>query len=62
MSLRVLDAHDLHALMDREQRIADRIREVARGRLGHEVLTSKGDLIAEELREGNRARGRGPRS
>jgi voltage-gated potassium channel len=50
-SLLVLDAHDLHALMDREQRIADRIREVARGRLGHEVLTSKGDLIAEELEE-----------
>ena len=47
----MLDAHDLHALMDREQRIADRIREVARGRLGHEVLTSKGDLIAEELEE-----------
>ena len=50
-SLLVLDAHDLHALMDREQRIADQIREVARGRLGHEVLTSKGDLIAEELEE-----------
>jgi voltage-gated potassium channel len=50
-SLLVLDAHDLHALMDREQRIADRIREVARGRIGHEVLTSKGDLIAEEIEE-----------
>ena len=50
-SLLVLDAHDLHALMDREQRIADQIREVARGRIGHEVLTSKGDLIAEEIEE-----------
>ena len=50
-SLLVLDAHDLHALMDREQRIADRIRDVARGRLGGEVLTSKGDLITEELEE-----------
>jgi voltage-gated potassium channel len=50
-SLLVLDAHDLHALMDREQRIAERIREVARGRLGSEVLSSKGDLIAEELKE-----------
>ena len=47
----MLDAHDLHALMDREQRIAERIREVARGRLGSEVLSSKGDLIAEELKE-----------
>jgi voltage-gated potassium channel len=50
-SLLVLDAHDLHALMDREARIAHRIREVARNRLGHEVLTSKGDLITEELEE-----------
>jgi voltage-gated potassium channel len=50
-SLLVLDAHDLHALMEREQRIADRIRDVARGRLGREVLTSKGDLITEELEE-----------
>jgi voltage-gated potassium channel len=50
-SLLVLDAHDLHALMEREQRIADRIRDVARGRLGREVLTSRGDLITEELEE-----------
>jgi voltage-gated potassium channel len=50
-SLLVLDAHDLHALMEREPRIAARIHEVARGRLGREVLTSKGDLITEELEE-----------
>jgi voltage-gated potassium channel len=50
-SLLVLDAHDLHALMEREPRIAERVREVARGRLGREVLTSKGDLITEELEE-----------
>jgi voltage-gated potassium channel len=50
-SLLVLDAHDLHALMEREPRIAERIREVARDRLGHEVLTPKGDLITEELEE-----------
>jgi voltage-gated potassium channel len=50
-SLLVLDAHDLHALMEREPRIAERVREVARGRLGREVLTSKGDLITEELDE-----------
>jgi voltage-gated potassium channel len=50
-SLLVLDAHDLHALMEREPRIAARVREVARGRLGREVLTSKGDLITEELEE-----------
>jgi voltage-gated potassium channel len=48
-SLLVLDAHDLHALMERETRIAERIREVARGRLGPEVRSSRGDLLAEEL-------------
>jgi hypothetical protein len=37
--------------MDREQRIAERIREVARSRLDGEVLTSKGDLISEELND-----------
>jgi voltage-gated potassium channel len=50
-SLLVLDAQDLHALMDRDHRIAERIREVARGRLGHDILTSKGDLIVEELKD-----------
>ena len=50
-SLLVLDARDLHALMDREKRIAERIREVARSRLDGEVLTSKGDLIIEELED-----------
>src|SRR5262245_58545157 len=50
-SLLVLDAQDLHALMERELRIAARIHEVARGRLGRELLSSKGDLITEELEE-----------
>jgi voltage-gated potassium channel len=50
-SLFVLDAHDLHVLMDREPRIAERIHEVARTRLGGEVVTPKGDLVAEELAE-----------
>jgi voltage-gated potassium channel len=48
-SLLVLDAHDLHALMDREPRVAHRIHEMMRQRLGEEVLTPKGDLVAEEL-------------
>jgi voltage-gated potassium channel len=48
-SLLVLDAHDLHALMDREPRIAERIRDVVRSRLGREIVTPKGDLISEEL-------------
>ena len=33
-SLLVLDAADLHALMERDPRIAERVREAARGRLG----------------------------
>ena len=48
-SLLVLDAHDLHALMDREPRIAERIRDVVRSRLGREIVTARGDLISEEL-------------
>jgi voltage-gated potassium channel len=48
-SLLVLDAHDLHALMEREPRIAAHIREVARSRLGHDVVTPHGDLVIEEI-------------
>jgi voltage-gated potassium channel len=50
-SLLVLDARDLHVLMEREPRIAERIREVARTRLGGEAVTPKGDLVVEELEE-----------
>jgi voltage-gated potassium channel len=50
-SLLVLDAHDLHALMDRQPQIAERIREVARSRLGREIIAAKGDLLTEELEE-----------
>lgn len=49
VSLLVLDAHDLHALMNREPRIADQIQAVVRSRVGREIITSKGDLISEEL-------------
>jgi voltage-gated potassium channel len=48
-SLLVLDAHDLHALMARQPRIAERIREVARKRLEGRTTAQKGDLLAEEL-------------
>ena len=43
-SLLVLDAHDLHALMEREPRIAERIHEVVRSRLGGELLTPRAIL------------------
>ena len=48
-SLLALDAHDLHALMEREPRVAERIRDVMRQRLGEERITPKGDLVTEEL-------------
>jgi voltage-gated potassium channel len=48
-SLLVLDAHDLHALMARQPRIAERIREVARKRLEGRAPGQKGDLLTEEL-------------
>ena len=50
-SLLVLDAHDLHALMKREPQVAERIREVVRDRIGRDVITPQGDVIAEELEE-----------
>jgi len=50
--LLVLDAADLHSLMEREPHIASRIQEVASKRLGHELVTSEGDLVSEELEDG----------
>jgi voltage-gated potassium channel len=50
-SLLVLDAHDLHALMQRDPRVAERIRGVVRGRLGHELITPHGDLVTEEIED-----------
>jgi voltage-gated potassium channel len=50
-SLLVLDAHDLHALMDRQPRIAERIREVARQRMEKWGGDAKGDLLSEELED-----------
>ena len=59
-SLLVLDARDLHALMKREPQVAERIREVVRDRIGRDVVTPQGDVIAEEL-EGAEDRGRAGR-
>ena len=48
-SLLALDALDLHALMDREPGIAERIREVVRDRLGGDIVSPHGDVVSEEL-------------
>jgi voltage-gated potassium channel len=50
-SLLVLDSHDLRALMERDKRVAERIREVANSRIGRELASAKGDLITEEIED-----------
>jgi voltage-gated potassium channel len=50
-NLLILDAHDLHALMDRDARVAERIHAVVHSRLGHELVTPRGDMVTEELEE-----------
>ena len=42
----------MHALMNREPRVAERIREVGRHRIGHDVITPQGDVVGEELEGG----------
>lgn len=53
-SLLVLDARDLHALMERDARIASHVREVARSRVGKEVVSRAGDIITEEIEDADR--------
>ena len=48
-SLLVLDAKDLHALMERQPMIAARLRETIRKRLGSDMIAEGGDLVAEEI-------------
>jgi voltage-gated potassium channel len=49
-NLLVLDAHDLHALMQRDRRVAGRIEDVVKKRVGREVISPKGDIISEEIK------------
>jgi voltage-gated potassium channel len=49
-NLLVLDAQDLHALMERDSRVAQRINDVVEKRVGREVVTPKGDIVTEEIR------------
>lgn len=51
VNLLILDAQDLRTLMDRDPRIAERIHATARSRVGHEVVTPRGDIVTEELEE-----------
>lgn len=45
----VLDAFDLHGLMDRQPELGARIHEAAREKLGHPLDAPGGDLVSEEL-------------
>jgi voltage-gated potassium channel len=47
--LLVLDAFDLHGLMDRQPALAARIEEAAREKLGHALNAPDNDLMSEEL-------------
>jgi voltage-gated potassium channel len=47
--LLVLDAIDLHGLMDRQPELAARIEEAAGEKLGHEPNSPGGGLLSEEL-------------
>lgn len=50
-SLLVLDAQDLHALMERNTHIAVHIREVARSRINQKLVTPNGDIVTEEVED-----------
>jgi len=47
--LLILQARDLHTLMERNEQIGVHIRAVAEERLGRAIVAAKGDIIAEEL-------------
>jgi voltage-gated potassium channel len=52
-SLLVLDAHEFHALMDRDPRLSKRVHDVVRSRLGREIVSPHGDIVTEEVEDGD---------
>jgi voltage-gated potassium channel len=48
-SLLVLEANDLHALMEREPRIAARLRDVVKQRVGGDLVGKSGDIVTDEI-------------
>ncbi|MBK5962255.1 cyclic nucleotide-binding protein [Rhodoplanes elegans] len=50
--LLVLDGGDLRRLMDRDPRVSDRIQEVVRERVGADIVGKRGDLVGEEIAQG----------
>ena len=49
VNLLVLNAEDLHGLMQRRPEVARRMREVMHERVGADRLTPRGDIVSEEL-------------
>jgi voltage-gated potassium channel len=49
-NLLVLDAQDLHALMQRDPRIAARIKDVVEKLVGLVVVSPRGDIVEEEIK------------
>ena len=47
--LLILQARDLHTLMERNEQIGAHIRAVAEERVGHAIVQAQGDITAEEL-------------
>lgn len=48
-SLLVLDARDLHSLMQRQPTIAQRLRKAVQDRLGRDLISAEGDLLTDEF-------------
>ena len=42
--------------MERDPRLAQRVREVVRARVGRELITPRGDLVTEEIDEAEAGR------
>jgi voltage-gated potassium channel len=49
-NLLVLSAQDLHALMQRDPRVAARIDDVVEKRVGRERVSKAGDIVEEEIK------------
>jgi voltage-gated potassium channel len=56
--LLVLDADDFHDLLSKQPELAGRLREVVQERLGRELITPKGDIVTEEIDDGDEPPGK----
>jgi voltage-gated potassium channel len=54
-SLLVLDADDVRTLMDREPMIAERMKRMARERVGSDTLEPRGDIVTAEIADNEQA-------